>query len=221
MRLPQFVHIEVSNRCNVRCRSCPWGPGPHGPLLHWAMFERMLPLVGPDCTVNMHGLGEPLMHPAFTEMANACVAQGGRCTTSTNGTLITPTLLAALPSPGFFCFSISIHGAREETHERLQRGVKSTRVWQAVRDCREVGIGVVIACVVMMANRAELSELVERAREAGANAVVWHRMLYHQGSGLEGEDPFTDGEEAATREILARATTLGERYGMVMHDRIG
>lgn len=97
------VHqIELTTRCNLRCKYCP---SPHLPRpkadMEWGAFEQALELVkhfvrrGTQTELSLTGIGESLLHPRFIEAvaaARAAIGQSRPLVITTNGLLLTEAL---------------------------------------------------------------------------------------------------------------------------------
>jgi len=87
---PVLVQIEVSSRCNLKCRMCPltlettMSSGDPGLMTEatWEQVVRMGKLAG---QVTIAGFGEPLTHPDFRKMLRALDEAGIEISFSTNG----------------------------------------------------------------------------------------------------------------------------------------
>ena len=101
------VHIiELTTRCNLRCRYCPSPQKlrPHEDMA-WDTFEQTLRFIGKLCAagtqgeVALTGIGEPTLHPRFLEAVAALRTLLGdqrQITISTNGLLFDDAMAAAL-----------------------------------------------------------------------------------------------------------------------------
>jgi SynChlorMet cassette radical SAM/SPASM protein ScmE len=130
MRTPRSVDIEITGRCNLRCRYCSHftsggDVGEDLPAGEWLKFFEELR----DCSVMEVCLqgGEPFIREDFKELIEGIVKNRMRFSILTNGTLITDDLAAFLASTGR-CNSIqvSIDGSMPITHDSF-RGAGSFR----------------------------------------------------------------------------------------------
>lgn len=200
---PQMVWLELARRCNIRCRTCLHPAD--GPLMSWETFELALCLVGRGTEVLFLGGGEALLHPDVVDAVAAVADRGGRSSVWTNGMLATPDMSAALRQAGLEHMVFSIHGARPETHERLQVGVDSAQVWGNVSAAVETGLPVRIVTIPMEVNIGELLELAEKAAASGVRDLSWLRFI-NPPDGMEGEDLFRSGAGSKNRLRLAEIT---------------
>ncbi|MFC1829068.1 radical SAM protein, partial [Thermodesulfobacteriota bacterium] len=121
MRTPRSVDIDITNRCNLRCRYCYHFSSPGDvdqdlPANEWLKFFEELN----DCAVMNVILagGEPFFRKDLKELIAGIVKNRMRYSVLSNGTLITDEIAAFLHSTGR-CdgVQISIDGSKPETHD--------------------------------------------------------------------------------------------------------
>ena len=119
---PDVLQISLTGRCNLRCKMCSVGDN--------AKKEDELPLdkikfVMDRCAewgikeVNLCG-GEPLLRDSCFEIIQHAKDLGMRVVLTTNGTLITETMAKRLVESGLDIITISVDGARAETHNNIR-----------------------------------------------------------------------------------------------------
>jgi MoaA/NifB/PqqE/SkfB family radical SAM enzyme len=135
MRMKLF-DVEVSSRCNVRCRFCPRGRFSETGLMEEETFRSLLentPL-GPADGIMFVGMGEPLLNgrlPDFIRMAKA--RHTGLFTlVATNGTLLTQEILPALLAAGLDTLEVSFNGIDATTYEDLMKGAHFGRTLENI-----------------------------------------------------------------------------------------
>lgn len=123
MNTPQSVDLDVTNRCNLRCKYCAHFSGPGDvdqdlPLEEWLQFFEELNRCA-VMNVCVSG-GEPFLRKDFKELIEGIVSNRMRFNILSNGTLITDDLASFLAATGR-CNSvqISIDGSTSETHDSL------------------------------------------------------------------------------------------------------
>ncbi|MGD9101507.1 MAG: radical SAM protein [Anaerolineae bacterium] len=180
---PLYAQIEVTKGCNLQCRVCG--------LSHYRVnaghmslqnFEHILDQFESVQEVMLQGLGEPLLNPDFVEIVRTAKAQGLRVDTSTNGTLLTPEIGAALIDAGLDLMSFSIDGTTPETYEPIRRGARFESVIENVRRMaalkRERGVDhpkLNIGYILTNHNYHQLPDLVQLADEIGIEEInVWY-----------------------------------------------
>jgi len=117
---PAMVSFSLTNRCNLHCPHCFVAKGrsdlPFSLLTKW-----LVELDGNGCLEVGFGGGEPLLHPAFSDICRFVHARTGMaCTFTTNGTLLSEKMVESIRGNVDFC-RISMDGW-EQIHKR-SRGV--------------------------------------------------------------------------------------------------
>ena len=163
----RYLMVEITERCNLRCRHCYLGEAGHRDM-DIALFERLAEAFG-----KMGGLrlivtgGEPLLHPSFERLNAALPALPCRAVLATNGTLLERDLAARL---NFREVQISLDGMRD-SHNAL-RGDGSFEA--ALRGCeavRSAGLDLSIATMIHTRNLDELPALETMVQKL--MAVAW------------------------------------------------
>ncbi|MCC6862187.1 MAG: radical SAM protein [Bryobacterales bacterium] len=223
--LPAYVQIEPVGQCNLRCQMCPIlfrrdGP-PHGPpaFMEFEQFRRLIGQFPGLRDLHLQGLGEPMMHPRFFDMAAYAAGRGIRVTTNTNLTLLNRRRARLLVESGLDCIHVSVDGATAATFERIRRRARfgvllgnlrllaeTKRQWES----RLPRLHVVM--VVMRQNLHELPAVVQLAAGFGAEEVFVQHLCHDFGeSGLPPEYvPMRDFVESQT--LLAEDPERVERH---------
>ncbi len=223
--VPKQLYLEVINRCNSRCATCPLTFDPHevAHALTWAEFLRITDQFPALERVVLHGIGEPLMNPALPRMIRHLKDRGAYVLFNSNAILLNGKRVDALIESGLDEIRVSVDGATPETYFKL-RGVKAfprviANVRRFIERRQELGVGwprISLWMTGVRANLAELPELIELAAEIGVDEVYLQRMTYF-GEGLATADQAIYRTEDP--ELLAlidraerRANELGLRF---------
>jgi MoaA/NifB/PqqE/SkfB family radical SAM enzyme len=173
------VYIEVTNRCNLSCRTCirhNWDE-PLG-RMRAATFDSLLNdlsrLPSPPLLF-FGGMGEPLAHPRIADMVAKAHQAGLRVELITNGTLLSAERSRALLDAGLDRLWVSIDGATPESYADVRLGAALPRVLENLatfRQMRRPGhraqpeIG--IAFVAMRRNIRDLPAVIALGKRLGA-----------------------------------------------------
>lgn len=121
MRTPRAVDLELTSRCNLRCRYCYFMENPeveYGdlPTEEWISFLDELGSLG-VMEVTLAG-GEPILRDDIRELIERIIRNRMRFSILSNGILIDDELAAFLAASGR-CSSVqvSLDGSRPETHD--------------------------------------------------------------------------------------------------------
>ena len=124
---PQWVHVEVTNACDMDCVMCPRRDmeRPVG-FMDQELFDRLIGQLRPMRRfiegVALMGLGEPLLHRRLVEMSVQAKRAGlSHVYTSTNAQLLDGEAAdLILARSGFDRIIFSVDGADRETYESIR-----------------------------------------------------------------------------------------------------
>src|SRR6201985_3769991 len=87
---PVCLYLEVTNRCNLLCTTCPRTFEDLEPPadLSWDLFTRIVDPLPSIARVVLHGVGEPMMVRKLPRMIAYLKARGTYVLFNTNGTLL-------------------------------------------------------------------------------------------------------------------------------------
>lgn len=223
LELPAYLQIEPVGQCNLRCEMCAIqfrrdGP-PHGApaFMEFETFVRILEQFPALKHLHLQGLGEPMMHPRFFDMAAHAAGRGIRVTTNSNMTLILNERRAArCVSCGLDCIHVSIDGATPRTYEsvrkrsRFERVVRNFELLLAAR--RQAGgqkPDLRLVTVVMRQNLHELAAIVRLVHRWSIGAMFVQHLCHDYS-----ESTLPDAYRPM-REFVERQTLLGEDEAVV------
>jgi MoaA/NifB/PqqE/SkfB family radical SAM enzyme len=124
------LYMYIAGSCNLACRHCWIEPdyqadNKNGKFIKLEYVKKAIKEAKPLGlqSVKLTG-GEPMLHPHFREIVDFIDGENIGMVVETNGTLIDDEMAAYLKSKNHFGFiSVSIDGARADTHDQL-RGIK-------------------------------------------------------------------------------------------------
>jgi radical SAM protein with 4Fe4S-binding SPASM domain len=170
--VPRDVSIEITGRCNLRCRHCFNESGPdNSNELPLEEIEAFLDEVKSwkVRSVRISG-GEPTAHRRFRDVVEACRHRGLGIGLNTNG-IYAPDMLEYLKSAPIEIFFVSIDGL--EANNDAIRGANTFR--RAVETCRRLkaaGQKVMIGFHVGEGNRGDVPGMAALAAELGVDLKV-------------------------------------------------
>jgi SynChlorMet cassette radical SAM/SPASM protein ScmF len=151
--------------------------------------------------------GEPLMHPQFLRLLDVVRRERLGLILETNGVLCSPEVAAAIARVPDRAVSVSLDGARAETHEWV-RGVPGCfeEACQGVRNLVAAGVSPQIIMTLVRKNASEVEEVAWLAEGLGASSVkynILHPMargerLYASDKALSIEELIVLGEYVET-----------------------
>jgi len=230
-RGPRVMQVGITERCNYHCLMCathsPLVPGqpPEGerPQMPLAQFRALVEELGrlEVGWADLVGLGEPLLHPDFFEMAVAAKAAGLKVHLSTNGAMLTLAKAERLVEIGLDSMNVSINAGSDDVYhevhptasvgarERILESLRAMRA-HATRIGKPVPL-IGLTAVVFKQTYRDLPALVQAAAETGVIRVGFLPMAAvaaTQALALSAEE----WQEA--RGVLAAAEELGRHVGV-------
>jgi MoaA/NifB/PqqE/SkfB family radical SAM enzyme len=196
--------VELTNRCNLRCRHCFDQRHAATGELPLGIIEKLL-ADARACGITRVSFtgGEPTLHRHFDEIVRRCADATCRFSLVTNGSTFPRLYSRFLTHRDWFDgVTFSLDGAREATHDRL-RGVGSYRqVMRAASICHFTGLGFTLNMVVTAENRDEICEMVDVAAALGSRGVRFGFLM--PGHGVEREALELPPEERLVVEAVIR-----------------
>ncbi len=201
----RLIFWELTARCNLRCMHCRAEAQEDFAVGELSTAEviqvaRDIRETG-DPILVLTG-GEPLVRPDFFEIANECTKIFTRVALATNGTLIDDSLARRIVSTGIQRVSISVDGAKAQTHDSFRSMEGSFAQALAGFDAlKQAGVSVQINVTVTRKNDSEIEDLLQLCLEKGADAFHIF-MLVPVGCGAQiSEDVRLSPEEFESRLI--------------------
>jgi radical SAM protein with 4Fe4S-binding SPASM domain len=213
--IPLNMSLELTLRCNIRCTHC-------------YNFDRDLPRSAPAPELGFQEIvgllddfreagtlylaltgGEAMVHPRFWDILGEAAERRFVVTVLSNGTLLTPEACDRFASVVALAgLSLSVYGARPETHDAVTRIPGSfERTWAGARRLRERGTGVWLKFVIMKENASEAGDMLRKAEDEGfpwsVDTTITGRYDGTRGSLNTRVDP-------ATLEALYRGPLRGQ-----------
>jgi MoaA/NifB/PqqE/SkfB family radical SAM enzyme len=226
---PQVVFIEITNRCNLLCETCPRTFFNREPLktLTFDEFVQIAEQFPNMRRASLHGIGEPLLNKELPQIIKYLKGRNVEVIINSNGTLLTPTWQEALVESGLDEYRCSIDGAKPETYARIRGadllhkltaglgGLVKTRARLHAQTPR-----ISIWCVATKDNLVELPELVRLAARLGVPEVYLQRMTYfaqesEQQYGMARQELAIFGpDHDYQEEIIAQCEALSSELGL-------
>lgn len=226
---PKVVFIEITNRCNLLCETCPHTYFQREPLKSLSLKEfidiaEQFPQMR---RALLHGIGEPLLNRELPEIIKYLKGRDVEVIINSNGTLLTPQWQEKLIESGLDQYRCSIDGAKDETYARirganllpkLRRGLEGL-----VKTKKRLGAqapNISIWCVATRENLQELPDLLRLAAELGVPEVYMQRLVYFAGEpqkqyGMARDElTFFGRDEKEEDRIIEECTELSARLGI-------
>ena len=165
MKTPKSVDLEITNRCNLRCKYCSHftSAGDVDQDLstnEWLQFFEELNRCA-VMDVCLQG-GEPFFHDDFNELVEGVVRNRMRFSILSNGTLITDEMAEFLASTGR-CNSIqvSIDGSVDTTHDAFRGKGNFFKAVSGLKSLMKYNLPATVRVTIHRKNVRELEEISE------------------------------------------------------------
>jgi MoaA/NifB/PqqE/SkfB family radical SAM enzyme len=221
--LPREAYVEVTNRCNLLCETCPRTHvelEPPADLTAARMEELLDELTELDRLV-LHGVGEPLLNPELPRMVAYGARRGAHVVFNTNGILLDGRRGDAVTAAGLAELRVSLDAATPETYRRvrgadaLPRILRNVAAFTARRGARGEGRPeVTVWATALRENLDELPDLVRLAGAVGATGVHLQRLVFNGvGMAVAGQSVYRD-LSARQDEVLAACREAAAAEGL-------
>lgn len=227
--LPRVVFIEVTNRCNLLCETCPRTYFTREPLrtLSYDEFVTIASQFPQMQRAVLHGIGEPLLNRELPHIIRYLKDRGVEVLFNSNGTLLTAAWQEALVASGLDEFRCSIDGASAETYARIRGADLLPKIEQGLAGLLQTKARlrsrtprVSIWCVATKENLRELPDLVRLAAQLCVPEVYVQRMTFfgselEQQYGMARQELAVFGKDAEVQEeIIAECEGLSAELGL-------
>ena len=226
---PHVVFIEVTNRCNLLCVTCPRTFFTREPLktLTFQEFTHIAAQFPEMSRCVLHGIGEPLLNRALPDMIAYLKERKVEVLFNSNGALLTPAWQEALVHSGLDEYRCSIDGAQPDTYARIRGVDLFDKVVEGlgglVQTKARLGSDtprISIWCVATRETLAELPDLVRIAARLGVPEVYLQRMTFfsqepdEQYGMARQETAIFDSALAQQEEVIAQCEAISEELGV-------
>lgn len=204
------MHIEITDRCNLRCRHCFKRRESHDLPL-----ELVRRLLVDARRLNVRrvtfGGGEPTLHPDFATMLREAVQAQYTVGMVSNarGFRTTWEWLRDLPrgEGGVGAVSFSLDGPTAEIHDAIRSQGSFSDVMKALTLCRIAGVRATTKTVVNRLNMEHLEAIVRLVSGMGASAAEFAGML-------PTEHGVTSGLQPSPKDLARAADALDRLAGL-------
>ena len=221
---PVELYLEVTNRCNLRCRACPQHFGMAEPAadLHPDQVRQLLDTIPRLERAVLHGLGEPLLNPHLATIVGLVKDRGAHALLNSNGTLLTEARVAPLVAAGLDEIRVSVDAATSATYARV-RGARAldevlANLASVAALAAPAGRSSPRLSLWMIGLRETIDELPALVRVAAAAGVreVYLQRLVTSERGLARRDQALDGLDGPHHETIAAAEALATELGVAL-----
>lgn len=225
-RPPVCLYLEVTNRCNLLCTTCPRTYEDLEPPadMSWDLFTSIVDQVPDLARAVLHGVGEPMLVANLPRMVRYLKDRGAYVLFNTNGTVLSERSGRALMAAELDELRVSLDAASRESFKAIRgrdyfgRIVRNVRAFRDLQD-REGHLRpqVSIWLTGLKETVAELPVFVQLAAEIGVREVYLQRLVFFDQSAIGKARPDQALFERLTREetaCLRQAEDLARSLGI-------
>jgi MoaA/NifB/PqqE/SkfB family radical SAM enzyme len=228
--LPRQLYIEVTNRCNSLCASCPLTYDhflPFEPKHHltWPQFRRIVDQLPRIERAVLHGIGEPLLNPNLPRFVAHLKQCGAHVLFNTNAVLLDQRRGDALREAGLDELRVSLDAATPALYHRLRGIDKLQQITANLRAfvARHGGERprVSLWFVGMQENLHELPDVVRLAADLGVPEIYLQRLVFfgagerlQDGTTMVPEQSLFGTLEQRQTELIAECEALAVELGL-------
>jgi MoaA/NifB/PqqE/SkfB family radical SAM enzyme len=224
---PVCLYLEVTNRCNLLCETCPRTFETLEPPadMSWSLFTRIVDQYPNIARVVLHGVGEPMLVKELPRMIRHLKDRGTYVLFNTNGTLLQPRKFPSLIDCGLDELRVSLDAADRATYAKVrgkdffQRIVRDVGRFIAYQ--HEVGATfprVSLWLTGLKETVAQLPDFVRLAAQMGVKEVHLQRLVFDQtGYGMaRPESSLFEQTRAEEQAAIEAAQAIGADLGVAL-----
>jgi MoaA/NifB/PqqE/SkfB family radical SAM enzyme len=224
---PVCLYLEVTNRCNLLCETCPRTFEALEPPadMSWSLFTRIVDQYPNISRVVLHGVGEPMLVKDLPRMIRYLKDRGTYVLFNTNGTLLQPKKFQGLIDSGLDELRVSLDAADRETYARVrgkdffQRIVRDVGKFIAYQN--EVGATaprVSLWLTGLKETVEQLPDFVRLAAKMGVKEVHLQRLVFDDvGYGMaRAESSLFEQTRADEQAAIEAAQAIGVDLGVTL-----
>jgi len=224
---PVCLYLEVTNRCNLLCETCPRTfEALEPPMdLSWELFTKIVDQVPNIARVVLHGVGEPMLVRDLPRMIRYLKARGTHVLFNTNGTLLAPRKQMEIIETGLDELRVSLDAAEAATFmkvrgkdmfDRIVRNVSSFTNLQRSIGATKPKVSLWLTGLKETVD--QLPDFVRLAARIGVTEVHLQRLVFDEaGFGMARADSSLFEQTRADEEAtIASAQAIGRELGVVL-----
>ena len=224
---PVCLYLEVTNRCNLLCETCPRTFEELEPLadMSWELFTRIVDQVPNVARVVLHGVGEPMLVADLPRMIRYLKDRGTYVLFNTNGTLMQPKRFQELIDTGLDELRVSLDAADRKSYARVRGKDFFDRI---VRDVgkfitfkKQVGAATPAVSLWLTGMKETVEQLpafVHLAAIMGVTDVHLQRLVFDEGGyGMaRAELSLFESTQAEELTAIEAAQAIGRDLGVTL-----
>jgi MoaA/NifB/PqqE/SkfB family radical SAM enzyme len=224
---PVCLYLEVTNRCNLLCETCPrtFEELEKPADMSFALFQKIVDQVPGLQRAVLHGVGEPMLVRELPDMIRYLKARGVYVLFNTNGTLLREKRFRELIECGLDELRVSLDAADAKTYalvrgrpffDRIVRDV--SRLTEYQRDAGVTTPAVSLWLTGLKETVDQLPDFVRLAARMGVREVHLQRLVFDEaGFGMaRAESSLFEQTQVDEQAAIDAATALGASLGVTL-----
>jgi MoaA/NifB/PqqE/SkfB family radical SAM enzyme len=224
---PLCLYLEVTNRCNLLCTTCPRTYAELEPPtdMAWDLFVRIVDQLPDLARAVLHGVGEPMLVKNLPNMVRYLKDRGVYVLFNTNGTILNERNGRALITAELDELRVSLDASNAESYLKIRgknyfdRILRNVNAFCAMQEREGHDRPKVSAWLTGLRETiAELPAFVRVAAEIGVKEVYLQRLVFFEQGGIGMARPDQALFEQLAREeavYLREAEALAKSLGLV------
>jgi MoaA/NifB/PqqE/SkfB family radical SAM enzyme len=225
-REPVCLYLEVTNRCNLLCTTCPRTYVELEPPadLSWDLFTSIVDQIPHLQRAVLHGVGEPMLVKNLPEMVKYLKDRGVYVLFNTNGTLLNGRNGRALIEAGLDELRVSLDASNPSSYLAVRgknyfhRILHNVKTFRAMQEREGHALPRVSAWLTGLKETiAELPEFVRVASDIGVREVYLQRLVFFEDDSIGVARPdqaLYEQMNAQEAVIIAEAEALAHSLGL-------
>ncbi len=224
---PVCIYLEVTNRCNLLCETCPRTFEDLEPPadMSWELFTSIIDQVPGLARVVLHGVGEPMLVKALPRMIRYLKERNIHVLFNTNGTLLAPRKRREIIDTGLDELRVSLDAADAATFFKVRGKDMFDRIVRNVGEFtslqKEIGATtprVSLWLTGLKETVDQLPDFVRLAARIGVREVHLQRLVFDElGRGLARPDSsLFDKTLREEEDAIAAAQAIGRELGVTI-----
>jgi MoaA/NifB/PqqE/SkfB family radical SAM enzyme len=188
-RPPVCLYLEVTNRCNLLCATCPRTYVELEPPadMSWELFTRIVDQVPDVSRAVLHGVGEPMLVRNLPRMVRYLKDRGVYVLFNTNGTVLNEKNGRAMIAAGLDEMRVSLDASTPESYVKVRgknyfhRILRNVKAFRALQEREGHTAPRVSAWLTGLKETIdELPGFVRLAAEIGVKEVYLQRLVFFE-----------------------------------------
>ena len=225
--MPVCLYLEVTNRCNLLCETCPRTFEELEPPadMSWPLFTRIVDQVPNIARVVLHGVGEPMLVKNLPRMIRYLKDRGTYVLFNTNGTLLNPKKFQEIIDTGLDELRVSLDAADRASYlairgkdffNRIVRDVGKFTAYQQQMGVTQPKVSLWLTGLKETVE--QLPAFVRLAASMGVQEVHLQRLVFDETGFGKARPEYSLFEQTRSDEQVAieEAAAIGASLGVTL-----